>query len=297
MAFKRVDWKTRDSSDDGRTPEDFLLRLSAQVAERFERMTDLHVALVPLHVPGATEDPLDPGPPRHEFCRQFIHTVYCQRSWKAHLTELRNSPETHWHRCPNGQWCAFVPVVWREHCLAAYQLVCPQNSYEKEADFERQVELLDVIVDRFVSMESDYLSEIEPDPDAVPQSVGDGIATDEATMRVPTHPQVLRAMEHVIENLTDPNLTVANVARILGVNATYLAHLFSEQLGTRMSRFIARRRVERAKKLLATTNWQIKRIAFECGYSNPDWFSQVFQTYTGQSPSVFRREQRADRVR
>ncbi len=272
------------------------MRLSVQVEDRFERITGLKVALVPLHVPGATEDALKPDPPGHECCADFKHTEHCRVAWQNHLAELRNSPETHWHRCPNGQWCAFVPVVWKDHCLAAYQLVCPKEAYDDSTDFERLVELLDVIVDRFMASESDYLEKAEPEPDASPLPAGNGIGLDEVGLKVPSHPQVLRAMEYVIEHLTDPNLSVANVARTLGVNATYLAHLFSEQLGTRMSRFIARRRVERAKKLLLTTSWQIKRIAFECGYSNPDWFSQVFQTYTGQSPSIFRREHRTERA-
>lgn len=292
MAFKRVDWKRKESSDAGGAPEDFLERLSAQVVERFERLTGLRVEMVPLHLPGATQDLLDPDRPQHECCREFVHTPYCRRAWQEHLTELRHSPETHWHRCPHGQWCAFVPVVWRGHSLAACQLVCPQDSYAEE-DFEREVELLDVIVDHFITTESTYLSQAEPEP-GMPQGDGNGIARDEAGMKVPTHPQVLRAMEFVIQNLTDPSLSVANVARNLGVNPTYLAHLFSEQLGTRMSRFIARRRVERAKKLLLTTSWQIKRIGFDCGYANPDWFSQVFQTYTGQTPSAFRRDHRAE---
>jgi len=294
MTFKRIDGNNKAASVPEQGAEDFLLRLSAQVEERFERITGLRLAMVPFHVPGATEDPLSPCPPDHECCRDFKQSEHCRRAWHAHLTELRHAPESHWHRCPNGQWCAFVPVVWKGHCLAAYQLVCPMASCEDEDDFERKVELLDVIVDRFVSLEHDYLEATEPDPLPPHRGEGNGIALDEAGMKVPTHPQVLRAMEYVIENLTDPKLSVANVARKLGVNATYLAHLFSEQLGTRMSRFIARRRVERAKKLLLTTNWQIKRVAFECGYSNPDWFSQVFQTYTGQSPSVFRRDQRAE---
>ena len=64
---------------------------------------------------------------------------------------------------------------------------------------------------------------------------------------------------------------------------------FAQEVGMRMSRYIATRRIELAKKLLISTHWQIKRIAYESGHSNPDWFSQVFRAHTGMTPRDYRR--------
>jgi transcriptional regulator GlxA family with amidase domain len=61
-------------------------------------------------------------------------------------------------------------------------------------------------------------------------------------------------------------------------------------MGMRMGRYIAELRIEIAKKLLLETDWQVKRIAFESGHRNPDWFSEVFRAHTGMTPSVFRRK-------
>ena len=83
-------------------------------------------------------------------------------------------------------------------------------------------------------------------------------------------------------------MTVSRIARDLSVNSTYLAHLFSLDMGTRMSRYIATHRVQLAKKLLLETDWQIKRIAFETGHSTPYWFSEVFRDHTGVTPTRFR---------
>ena len=104
----------------------------------------------------------------------------------------------------------------------------------------------------------------------------------------PTHPQVLRALEYVATNLSDPRLTVAKVASVLDVCPTYLSEVFVEQMGERMSRLIAAKRVEKAKKLLATTDWQVKRIALETGHANPNWFCHVFCVYTGLTPGEYR---------
>ena len=61
-----------------------------------------------------------------------------------------------------------------------------------------------------------------------------------------------------------------------------------------MSRYIAVRRVELAKTLLVTTDWQIKRIARETGHANPTWFSHVFGVHTGCTPGEHRRRARLE---
>ena len=74
-------------------------------------------------------------------------------------------------------------------------------------------------------------------------------------------------------------------------NASYLAHLFSQQLHLRMSKYIAQRRIDRAKNLLLDTDWQIKRVALECGFANPDWFSHTFHEHSGVTPTEYRQLQ------
>jgi transcriptional regulator GlxA family with amidase domain len=56
-----------------------------------------------------------------------------------------------------------------------------------------------------------------------------------------------------------------------------------------MGWFIASRRVELAKTLLATTDRQIKYIAHETGHANPNWFCHVFNVHTGLTPGEYRR--------
>lgn len=101
--------------------------------------------------------------------------------------------------------------------------------------------------------------------------------------------RIEKAVAFIDEHVADPGLNVATVARALSINATYLSHIFAEETGTRMSRYIATRRVELAKELLSTTEYQVKRIALQTGHSNPDWFSQIFRSHTGMTPLEYRR--------
>jgi two-component system response regulator YesN len=104
-----------------------------------------------------------------------------------------------------------------------------------------------------------------------------------------SHPKIAEALRCIEEGLSDPTLTVEDIATRLGLHPTYLSRLFTEQTGQRMSRFIAARRIEKARHLLATTDWQIKRVALETGHANPNWFCHIFQLHTGLSPREYRR--------
>jgi transcriptional regulator GlxA family with amidase domain len=163
--------------------------------------------------------------------------------------------------------------------------------------FERHVELLNVLVENFVSDEKGLISQVTA-------SNNDPADYHEAEQRPPVsgedqaiHPQVDQALRYIEQHLTDPKMTVANIARHLGMNSTYLAHLFSRQVGTRMSRHITNKRIELAKELLATTDDQIKQVAYKTGHGNPDWFSQVFHSQTGLTPREYRRKALSRRPR
>ena len=47
-------------------------------------------------------------------------------------------------------------------------------------------------------------------------------------------------------------------------------------------------RIERAKELLRTTMLKVYEIAYEIGYDDEKYFSQVFRKVEGISPSQFR---------
>ncbi len=270
---------------------DFLTDLADLVKERFSRISGLTVVTIPLDLPGTAFSTGLPPKPIHPACAKFADTEYCRNAWQSHLVELKRRPELHWHKCGFELFCAIVPVVWEGRCLAVLKLVCPDSV--SEASFERNVELLDILVESFLAGEADVLARLVPPRQLAADSEAQRAAGNgNSDRKRPTHPQVLRALEHIEQHLTDPDLTVARIARTLDINSTYLAHLFAEQIGRRMSRHISDLRMELAKNLLSTTDWQIKRVAFESGYANPDWFSHVFHVRAGLTPGQYRTKTR-----
>lgn len=159
-----------------------------------------------------------------------------------------------------------------------------------ETNFRGQVKILEVLVAKFVDDNADSLNRIIARENSSPSPADLATETiDSAVVASRCHPRVAKAIEHIRHNLSDPKLSVANIAGTLRINAHYLGSLFVEQVGERMSRFIVRQRVEMAKKLLVTTDWQIKRIAAETGFATAARFCHVFGKYAGTTPRTYRR--------
>jgi len=178
-----------------------------------------------------------------------------------------------------------VPVVWRDRPVAACKLVC---SGDLAADaFEHHVELLEVLIETFQTKHGELLALVAGGPGAHAEALPAA-----GSPQGVTHSQVRNALEYIEAHLADPKLSVAGIAADLRINSTYLSHLFAEQVGVRMGRYIVQRRIELAKKLLTTNSWQIKRVAYESGHKNADWFSQVFHAHVGMTPGEYRRSAR-----
>jgi AraC-like DNA-binding protein len=261
------------------------------VIDRFARLTDQTAVITPIDLTQNSIDESLPDRPNHPFCGDAQETPYCESLWRSHLTELAINPELHSHTCERGRFCALVPIAKGRWCPAACHLVCLESVGIKA--FNRYMEILDLLAENFIYREADLIQTLGPRPGRAKQTASSRRKTaGRSDLERSAHSQVQRAIQHVEEHLTDTDLTVASVCRAIGMNPTYLAHVFSSRVGMRMSRYIASRRIELAKRLLKTTTWQIKQVAYECGYANPDWFSHVFHVHTNMKPGEFRRKQR-----
>jgi AraC-like DNA-binding protein len=269
-----------------------LNRLSRRIIEQFERFSELRLVFTSINAVDQENADEVSGPPTHPACETFSSTKYCCESWQLHLMELRARPRTHWHRCDYGRLCAVAPLCWEGRCLGAIKMVCSDSMPETE--FAHHVELLDAIVERIMDRA------IRPMQEARQLTA----ATDRASnveapdCSRPDHQpplQITSAVQCIEKQLSDPNLSVSGIAQQLGVNPDYLAHLFVQHTGERMGRYIAARRVVRARNLLAATSWPVKRIAIEAGFANRNWFHHVFRAHTGATPTEYRRNQSSDK--
>ena len=97
------------------------------------------------------------------------------------------------------------------------------------------------------------------------------------------------------EHLHDPELSVAGLARELGLNIRSVQRLF-HQAGTSPKACILARRLEAAAEQLrgaaAADRVNITRLAFSLGFNDPGYFSRVFHEEYGVTPTEFLRRHR-----
>lgn len=101
-------------------------------------------------------------------------------------------------------------------------------------------------------------------------------------------PRVLPALETIEQRLTDPGLSVVDLAKKLFVSEVQFRKLFRRATGLSPIRFIQRRRIEHACTLLRGTGHSIEQVAAECGFVDTPFFYRVFRTWAGTTPAQYR---------
>jgi tetratricopeptide (TPR) repeat protein len=88
----------------------------------------------------------------------------------------------------------------------------------------------------------------------------------------------------------DENLTLAETARKLDTNTSYLSRLINEHYQVNFSTFLNNHRIEEAKKMILDdkfNNFSMEGIARSAGFRSKSTFNQVFKNSTGLTPTGF----------
>lgn len=91
-----------------------------------------------------------------------------------------------------------------------------------------------------------------------------------------------------IESDISSDLGLNNLAAIFEVNPSYLSSLFKKETGITLTEYVNKKRVDRAKELLQSTNLQIQNIAQRCGILDVNYFTKTFKKYTDTTPKTYR---------
>jgi len=80
------------------------------------------------------------------------------------------------------------------------------------------------------------------------------------------------------------------VAKEVGMSYFHFSRAFKQSLGMSPTKYIAARRIERAKRLMQETDFPISEIALRSGFSSQSHFTTSFRRLAGVTPRSFRRE-------
>ncbi len=101
-----------------------------------------------------------------------------------------------------------------------------------------------------------------------------------------------RVLEYVKENI-EKDLSVAEMAQVVGMSQYYFSKLFKMSTGTTPHQYVMRQRVERAQELLREGNTALVEVATNVGFETQSHFTSVFRRLVGITPKKFR-ETRGD---
>ncbi|MGH1564462.1 helix-turn-helix domain-containing protein [Mumia sp. DW29H23] len=103
--------------------------------------------------------------------------------------------------------------------------------------------------------------------------------------------RMLRARDAMDRDYASP-LDVAALARIAYVSEAHFIRTFRDTFGETPHRYLQRRRIERAMRLMRETERPVTQICLDVGFTSLGTFSRTFTAVVGESPTAYRRRAR-----
>jgi AraC-like DNA-binding protein len=105
-------------------------------------------------------------------------------------------------------------------------------------------------------------------------------------------PGALRRVREYIETHLGERMQLAELAAVAGLSVHHFAREFKHSTGATPHSYLTRRRVERAREMLARTSSSLSEIALAAGFSDQSHLARHFRQFFGTTPGEFRWSQR-----
>jgi len=99
---------------------------------------------------------------------------------------------------------------------------------------------------------------------------------------------LVRKVKSYIRSNPDGDLRLQNLAELVHLNPAYLSQLFKSVAKMNISDYVAKTRMDKARRLLEQTGLKIYDIARLSGYQSPKHFMLIFKEHVGCTPSDYR---------
>ena len=106
---------------------------------------------------------------------------------------------------------------------------------------------------------------------------------------------MIRAKRFILDNYSNPELTLGSVAGYVGLNEKYFSTRFTRETGSTFSNYLTEIRIRKAKELMDKTDLKMYEISQQVGYNNVEHFTRVFKKVCQISPSAYKKSD-SDRI-
>lgn len=101
-----------------------------------------------------------------------------------------------------------------------------------------------------------------------------------------------QAILYITENYSKIDLSIQEISDKIGMSVTHFSRIFKNDMSETIWEYLTSYRIQKACQLLRTTDAKMYEIAERCGYSSPQYFSQVFIRKMGLKPLDYRKKER-----
>jgi AraC-like DNA-binding protein len=105
------------------------------------------------------------------------------------------------------------------------------------------------------------------------------------------NPFIARVLAYVRQYYTLP-ITSETLCAEFYCSRSHLSHVFNKETGKTLKEYLTGLRLNAAKALLKNSEMNITEIALSVGFSDSNYFSNVFKKQTGLSPSKYKKTHR-----
>lgn len=102
---------------------------------------------------------------------------------------------------------------------------------------------------------------------------------------------------YIEEHFVDPDLSLKHLSDRFQISGKYASYMFKEEFDMKFVDFLVKLRVEKACRLLSSTDTPIQDIALQVGYANAISFGRVFKRITGVTQGDYRKQHGKQRER
>lgn len=101
---------------------------------------------------------------------------------------------------------------------------------------------------------------------------------------------LVQVKAYIQANYDKDHISLQDAADYVNVSPSHLSKIFSQETGQTFIEFLTQTRIRKAMELLHSTQAKTYEIAFQVGYSDPHYFSNLFKRTTGMTTTQFRRK-------
>lgn len=101
--------------------------------------------------------------------------------------------------------------------------------------------------------------------------------------------------KYLDDHFTDHNFSLETMSDALSYNKKYLSHVFKKHFGIGIIDYINTVRIQNACTMMEQGFTSVNTIADQCGYSDAQYFSKIFKSKIGLSPTQYIHSLQADK--